>query len=466
MTEKQELSREPSWQVLAVFHNDDDSRDFAYTVGLADHGLPEVHMWARPNAGEDPGHDWRFSSHDAAVILNELAWRLIDGRIAPGDTYSQRFDAGMVQVTFELSEPVEAAGVDAYQAEPSMVIPLRWSLHRVPEGALVAMDGDAIDVAETEYAGLNAGFGQLESAPDGIWDLPSVPSWDPHQRWGPRTSLVAAHAAMIRGFSTEDMIGLVNIAFPMEAARSSGHPQLVARAAARSVGRSAALDRLAQDTSTMVDGIGLTWSRTAWPAARNWLDSDSSDERFPEEDLRRMIKTILTSHLLTVAVADQLTTDQELTGTGPVAFAATIDGLPPDVRWHAAPHIVDVVVGLLADVDAAVAAARAWRLVDNELVMGARGDLQVAAIHGPSMFPDLSAALPAPLLDDVRQATLAHRVTGAVVQSWLSVLATVLTHRAHLRDETVDAVIQVGSVMPGLASTLNMPVAVTPGHVD
>lgn len=109
-----------------------------------------------------------------------------------------------------------------------------------------------------------------------------------------------------------------------------------------------------------------------------------------------MVKTIVTSHLLTVAVADQLTMDQELTGTGPVAFAATIDGLPPDGRWHAAPHIVDVVVGLLADVDAAVAAARAWRLVDNELVMGARGDLQVAAIHGPSMFPDLSAALRAP----------------------------------------------------------------------
>lgn len=460
MTEKQELSREPSWQVLAVFHNEDDSRDFAYTVGLAERGLPEVHMWARPSAGEDPGHDWRFSSHDAAVILNELAWRLIDGRIAPGDTYSQRFDAGMVQVTFELGAPVEAASLDAYQAEPSSVIPLRWSLHRVPEGALVAMDRDAIDVAEDAFFGLSAGFRRSEGAPGGIWLLPSVPSWDPRQRWGPRTPLVAAHAGVICAFSPEDMIGLVNIAFPMEAARASGHPQLVARAAARRVGRSAALDRLAQDTSTLVDGIGLTWSRIAWPAARDWLDSDNRDDPFPKEDLLRMVKTIVTSHLLTVAVADQLTTDQELTGTGPVAFAATIDGLPPDGRWHAAPHIVDVVVGLLADVEAAVAAARAWRLVDNELVMGARGDLQVAAIHGPSMFPDLPVAFPASLLDDVRQATLAHRVTEAVVQSWLSVLATVLTHRAHLRDETVDAVILVGSGMPGLAATLNTPVAV------
>lgn len=85
---------------------------------------------------------------------------------------------------------------------------------------------------------------------------------------------------------------------------------------------------------------------------RDWLDGDNSDDPFPEEDLRRMVKTIVTSHLLTVAVADQLTTDQELTGTGPVAFAVTIDGLPPDGRWHAAPHIVDVVVGSLADIDA------------------------------------------------------------------------------------------------------------------
>ncbi|MFI5623853.1 hypothetical protein ACIA03_10325 [Nocardioides sp. NPDC051685] len=459
MTEKQELSREPSWQVLAVFHNEDDSRDFAYTVGLAELGLPEVHMWARPDAGEDPGHDWRFSPHDAAVILNELAWRLIDGRVAPGDTYSRRFDAGMVQVTFELGAPVEAASLDAYQAEPSSVIPLRWSLHRVPEGTLVSMDDDAIDVAEAEYARLSASLRRSDEVPDGMWTLPVVASWDPHQRWGPRTPLVAAHAAAICAFSPEDMIGLVNIAFPLESARAAGHPQLVARAAARSVGRSAALDRLVDDASTLVDGLGLTWGRSAWPAARDWLDGDNSDDPFPEGDLRRMVKTIVTSHLLTVAVADQLTTDQELTGTGPVAFAVMIDGLPPDGRWHAAPHIVDVVVGLLADVDAAVVAARAWRLVDNEPVMEARGDLQIAAIHGPSMFPDLSVALPGSLLGDVRQATLAHRVTGAVVQSWLSVLATVLTHRAHLRDETVDAVVQVGAGMPGLAAIVNTPVA-------
>lgn len=464
MTEKQELSREPSWQVLAVFHNEDDSRDFAYTVGLADHGLPEVHMWARPNAGEDPGHDWRFSSRDAAAILNELAWRLIDGRVRPGDTYSRRFDAGMVQVTFELGEPVEAGSLDAYQAEPSAVIPLRWSLHRVPEGVLVGMDADAIAVAEAEYARLGADFGRSEGVPGEIWVPPSVPSWDPHQRWGPRTPLVAVHAARIAGFSTEDMIGLVNVAFPVEAAGSAGYPQLVARAAARGVGRSGALDQLAEDVSTLVDEIGITWSRAAWPAARDWLDSDGSDEPFPEEDLRRMVKSILTSHLLTVAVADQLTTDQELTGTGPVSFAATIQGLPPDERWHAAPHIIAVVRGLLTDVDATVAAARAWRLADDEPVMAAGGDLQVAAIHGPSMFPRLSEALPAPLLRDVRQAALAHRVTEAVVQSWLSVLATVLTHRANLQDETVDVVNRVGLAMPGLATVLNTPVALTAGH--
>ncbi|GAA2147213.1 hypothetical protein GCM10009844_24220 [Nocardioides koreensis] len=57
-----ELRRAPFWQVQAVFDPDGEGGDFAYTIGLRERGLPELHLWARPTLGEDPGHDWGRST--------------------------------------------------------------------------------------------------------------------------------------------------------------------------------------------------------------------------------------------------------------------------------------------------------------------------------------------------------------------------------------------------------------------
>lgn len=66
--------RRPSWEVIAVFgHDADQGSDFAYTVGLADRGLPELHVACRPSEGDDPGHDWRFSMRDMERLLNDVA---------------------------------------------------------------------------------------------------------------------------------------------------------------------------------------------------------------------------------------------------------------------------------------------------------------------------------------------------------------------------------------------------------
>ena len=70
--------RIPDWQVTAVFDPDGKGKDFAYTVGLFERELPELHLWARPSLGDDPGADWKFSPRDCCGILNELAWQLVD----------------------------------------------------------------------------------------------------------------------------------------------------------------------------------------------------------------------------------------------------------------------------------------------------------------------------------------------------------------------------------------------------
>ena len=46
------------WRVVAVFDPNGGGGDFAYTVGLFNVGLPEVHVWARPTDGTDPGEDF------------------------------------------------------------------------------------------------------------------------------------------------------------------------------------------------------------------------------------------------------------------------------------------------------------------------------------------------------------------------------------------------------------------------
>jgi hypothetical protein len=121
------LRQHPFWQVQSVFDPDGEGGDFAYTIGLHDRGFPELHVWARPTLGEDPGLDWMFSVRDRGVLLNEFAALMLTGGL-------------------EVGTELEALGI-ASEAE---VLPIRWSLHRPPEGELVSLSSDAIRVARAE----------------------------------------------------------------------------------------------------------------------------------------------------------------------------------------------------------------------------------------------------------------------------------------------------------------------------
>ena len=75
----------PPWRVMAVFDPQGNGGDFGYTIGLAALGHPELHMWARPTDGEDPGQDFKFSSADLASILDHFAHLLLAGDREIGD---------------------------------------------------------------------------------------------------------------------------------------------------------------------------------------------------------------------------------------------------------------------------------------------------------------------------------------------------------------------------------------------
>ncbi|HJQ04540.1 MAG TPA: hypothetical protein VJ872_03810 [Nocardioides sp.] len=455
--------RDPWWQVIAVFgHDVDQGSDFAYTVGLAERGLPELHVLCRPSEGEDPAHDWRFSMRDMGRLLNEVAWRLVDGRLSPGDTWTEQYDAGLVEARFRLDPAVEAEELEAFQAHPAPVHPLRWSLHRKPMGPLTPLTPDAEGRAWEELGALTTQTpmtGAIRGVPT-MWAVPAVPSWDPTQRWGPRTPLVAASASRLVHCSVDELIDLVNLTFALEVRHLSAYPLVVARSAARDVGRSSALERLEDDVRDLVAGLGTAWAEDAWSAALAWVDDDE-DEPFPPERLKEMLGLVITSHLATVAVADRLEVDDVIAGIGPLSVCFESRGVSPDDRWHAAPHVVDAVAGLVrtAGARATVDAALAWQRQEDEATAEARGSLAVMACRSASTFPPFMQACGG--MAGQLVATLAEaEAPGWVVQEWLSAIATLVTHRALLGNEVAEPVLLAGAaLMPGLLEVVNQPLA-------
>ena len=127
----EETREELGWLVIAVFDPDGEGADFAYTVGLHELGLPELHLWARPTDGTDPGLDFALSAADRGYLLNGWARRLAAGELGVGSRFSVPFDGGACFGQFEMRRPVPPLAVDAFQAATdATVIPVHWSLHR------------------------------------------------------------------------------------------------------------------------------------------------------------------------------------------------------------------------------------------------------------------------------------------------------------------------------------------------
>jgi hypothetical protein len=131
------LDSEPFWQVQIVFDPDGTGADFAYTIGLHTRGLPELHIWARPSLGEDPGSDWMLSTNDRGSVLNEFAGLMVAGRLVVGSEVTHEYDGGHTRVTYSVDPPGDREELEALGVPEGVeVLPVRWSLHRAAEGPL------------------------------------------------------------------------------------------------------------------------------------------------------------------------------------------------------------------------------------------------------------------------------------------------------------------------------------------
>jgi hypothetical protein len=468
------LDIQPFWQVQAVFDPDGTGADFAYTIGLHSRGLPELHIWARPSIGEDPGADWVLSTRDRGEVLNELAGLMMAGRLGVGSEVTHEYDGGHTRVTYRVDPPgtrdeLEALGVP----EGVDVLPVRWSLHRAPEGALHPLTSRAEEAATSLYDELTVGRDTARRAPRG-WKLPTDPCFDTEQPFGPLTPVVLARAAQLWQADDETVVELVRVAAEVRFGYSLTHATTVASAVARPHGRSAALAQLHDRVHELAEAMTTApAAQGRWRAvcrafySEGWDRLDVARRRQVESNLAGLLHDVTLSCLAVEAVADVADETLLLAGLGPWVAGIERQRVPSAAAWEAPTDVLTVIGDLLRPLDAHGLTTLA-RL--HALAMTGR-------VEGATAYPDLCSRLlswatvsasvyPRRLLDELpgwgssrysRSDTLGP--TPPELHAWATCLASALTHRARLSADDVRAFTLLSDhKLPRLAALINSPV--------
>ncbi|HET6627885.1 MAG TPA: hypothetical protein VFG63_15950, partial [Nocardioidaceae bacterium] len=383
----EQLDVRPFWTVQMVFDPDGQGHDFAYTIGLFEAGLPELHMYARPGDGADPGADWKFSTRDCCSILNGLASMLVRGSLDIGSTVRREYDGGLAVVDYRVDPPGDRDELEAYGIHPdASVLPVRWSLTRPPEGPAVPLSEEAERSARQRYEELLGRIDVDLPLPRG-WELPAEPSFDVSQRFGPMTPLVLARAAHIFRSDARTVGDFAVLANAVEDAASLSYPAVRARAIGRASGRTAAIDAVVKELTRLFDeGPHDARLRRCWKQVVDDLMVEASRDQpgirrsHVDHNVRGALFTGILACLAGEVVADLADEELRLWATGPWEAASSSDGSPgPD--WHAAESVLTtvrrVLAGLSAEALVCVGAAHYCRIMD--LVPGGGSEVRAYA---------------------------------------------------------------------------------------
>lgn len=211
------------WNVIVQYDPDRRGQDFAYTVGLHDHGLPELYLWAQPTDGDDPGAGWILGELDLKVRLHEFGSELIAGTLEPGAAIDIPYARGFATASMMLRQPVpaHASELDVAEVAPdATVCEIRWSLRQRPVGPR----RELTDAEVQEAKGRLAAF---------ISDLGAAPVTFPASaRFGPHTPVVDAMRMRTRSLDDHRAERLLDAVLMPEVAGSDLSPVLQAGRAA------------------------------------------------------------------------------------------------------------------------------------------------------------------------------------------------------------------------------------------
>jgi hypothetical protein len=344
------------WRVQAVFDPDELGGDFAYTIGLVERGLPELHIWARPPDGDDPGEDWKLSARDCAYVLNACTERLIAGRLAVGDTWTESYDGGLVRAEFTVGAAVGRLEVEALHARPdALVLPLRWSLHRPPAGALGPIAETAERQARIEWAQV---VGRLDSRAVAQLPLPWQPSpapvCSPNQQFGPLSPLVIAVGAAVATSDAERIASFMDAALYLVESHGHRYGDALIAAEARTVGRQPELRALEEPVEELVQLVAGGPHRPSrrWVAVGAHLFGKTTDDNGQSllPGLRHVLRDALGTLLGLQVVSDVAGDASRRAGSGPWLWGSSV--VAPGPLWWAPRETMAQVRRMLGPLDA------------------------------------------------------------------------------------------------------------------
>jgi hypothetical protein len=466
----------PFWTVQAVFDPDGTGGDFAYTIGLSERGLPELHLYARPSLGHDPGADWKFSCRDCCGILNELGAMLVRGSLQVGSKLRREYDGGLAVVEFRVDPPGDRDQLEALGISPGAdVLPVRWSLTRPPEGPPLPLTAVARERARQRYDEMVSGLDASRRLPRG-WELPLDPDFDPEQRFGPMTPLVLARAAQMAHADERALGDFIGLANAVDHASSLSWPAAQVRAVGRPLGRTGALDAL-EDALIQVFDL---WSidprlRKRWKSivdgylAVRPAELSHVTRACLERNLRDVLESGMRSCLFGEVVSDAADEELRLFAAGPWQSAYAPDGRPGP-EWYAAEPVLDRVRQVLAKLT--VQDLMDLGLIHRELSCdGARAPegpyarlrdrLTSWAVVTAACCPPVDEVLTDPSVSRgyAVMAALGSREVLLALNDWLECLTSLLVHRARLGRDDIQVFCQaVAPVLPRLDRTVNKPV--------
>jgi hypothetical protein len=299
-----------------VFDPDGTGQDFGYTVGLAALGHPELHMWARPTHGTDPGADFELSPQDICALLNIHAELLLEGELHAGSEFVRSLDAGMTEAHITVGEAVHPREVEALGVQPgAKVLPLRWELIREPEGRSTPVAPGVAKQIERlvfEWRSLVEGLGGSVQ--------PGRPDTCHTQRYGPWTPALEA---------ARDAIGIVGaigeLSWCIDALADHRHEiansVAVAAALARRHGRSKAFE--AATAAAFADAEAAITEQDSL-----WVDMTNEEVEYNLSEARYLMGVILNACYGHTVILDHL---------------ADCDGIDPDLSSLVHATVLSVV---------------------------------------------------------------------------------------------------------------------------